>query len=224
MPTSAQAAGLALTAAHDGALKDGVLPSKRERTKTQNRDAILDAARLVFAELGYGATTVRDIIRRTGLASGTFYNYFKSKEEVFEAIQDQSALELRPRLREERLRAATFADFVEATFRTFFNFVTRDRGSYALMRRHTGINRVRIDSAETLAGFEELRADLVQAVAKGMLPKVDPDLLSRSMIGIAFEVADLLAQQDRPDPADAIKFATAMVLGGLPALPVKGKK
>ena len=54
-------------------------PGKRERTKVANRQAILDAAREVFGELGYDAATVRDIIRRTGLASGTFYNYYKSK-------------------------------------------------------------------------------------------------------------------------------------------------
>ncbi|MDE3115692.1 MAG: helix-turn-helix transcriptional regulator, partial [Pseudomonadota bacterium] len=65
---------------------------KREQTKAQNRHIILQAAHQVFAELGYGATTVRDIIRATPLASGTFYNYFKSKEEVFQAIQDESAL------------------------------------------------------------------------------------------------------------------------------------
>ena len=59
---------------------------KRERTKANNREAILAGATEVFSELGYGATTVRDIIRQTGLASGTFYNYFKSKEEVFEAL------------------------------------------------------------------------------------------------------------------------------------------
>ena len=59
---------------------------KREQTKQNNREAILEAAKVVFADLGYGATSVRDIIRRTGLASGTFYNYFKSKEEVFEAL------------------------------------------------------------------------------------------------------------------------------------------
>ena len=55
---------------------------KREQTKVQNRQAILDAAREVFGELGYEAATVRDIIRRTGLAAGTFYNYYRSKEEV----------------------------------------------------------------------------------------------------------------------------------------------
>ena len=62
------------------------LRGKREETKAQNRAVILDAARRVFAEMGFAAATVRDIIRATPLASGTFYNYFKSKEEVFQAI------------------------------------------------------------------------------------------------------------------------------------------
>ncbi len=76
-------------------------PGKRERTKVANRQAILDAARAVFGELGYEAATVRDIIRRTGLASGTFYNYYKSKEEVFDALADDGARRFRPILRAE---------------------------------------------------------------------------------------------------------------------------
>ena len=59
---------------------------KRERNKAQNRAAILDAARDVFTELGYDASTVRDVIRRTRLGSGTFYNYFPDKESVFRAL------------------------------------------------------------------------------------------------------------------------------------------
>src|SRR5271156_3372417 len=59
---------------------------KRERNKAQNRGDILIAAREVFTELGYGAATVRDIIRRTRLASGTFYNYFPDKESVFREL------------------------------------------------------------------------------------------------------------------------------------------
>ena len=46
-------------------------PGKREQTKLANRQAILDAARAVFRELGYEVATVRDIIRRTGLSVGT---------------------------------------------------------------------------------------------------------------------------------------------------------
>src|SRR5471030_2842371 len=92
---------------------------KREQTKVQNRELILEAARHVFAELGFGATTVRDIIRATPLASGTFYNYFKSKEEVYQAIQDEVALAIRPRLRDLRKTAKTVEEFISGTFQTF---------------------------------------------------------------------------------------------------------
>ena len=47
---------------------------RREQNKAENRTALLKAARAVFAEMGYGAASVRDIVRRTDLASGTFYN------------------------------------------------------------------------------------------------------------------------------------------------------
>jgi AcrR family transcriptional regulator len=69
---------------------------KREQTKVQNRQAILDAAREVFGELGYETATVRDIIRRAGLAAGTFYNYYRSKEEVFAALSDDGARRFAP--------------------------------------------------------------------------------------------------------------------------------
>jgi len=84
-------------------------PGKRERTKVANRQAILDAAREVFGDLGYDGATVRDIIRRTGLASGTFYNYYKSKEEVFDALADDGARRFRPLLRQVNDRAVDFA-------------------------------------------------------------------------------------------------------------------
>src|SRR6201999_4111400 len=109
-------------------------PGKRERTKVQNRELILDAARQVFAELGFGATTVRDIIRATPLASGTFYNYFKSKEEVYQAIRDDVALAIRPRLREERIKADTVEAFISGSFRTFFDFVSRNREDFRHLR------------------------------------------------------------------------------------------
>src|ERR1700743_3327541 len=99
------------------------LPSgRRELTKTQNRETILEAARIVFAQLGFAGATVRDIIRATPLASGTFYNYFKSKEEVYQALRDELALAIRPHLREARLSAATAEEFLAAGFRIFFDF------------------------------------------------------------------------------------------------------
>ena len=65
-------------AARRGGAARGVSAGRRERTKAANRAAIVAAARDAFGELGFEAAGVRDIVRRTGLASGTFYNYFTS--------------------------------------------------------------------------------------------------------------------------------------------------
>ncbi|MBS0469699.1 MAG: TetR/AcrR family transcriptional regulator [Proteobacteria bacterium] len=193
---------------------------KREQTKAQNRELILDAARQVFAELGFGATTVRDIIRATPLASGTFYNYFKSKEEIYQAIQDDVALAIRPRLREERLNAKSVEEFISSTFRTFFEFVSEDRVNFQTMRHSADTSRFRVDTPETIAGFAELREDIEKAIAAGLFPPVDADYLMAAIVGVAFEIAERIAHRPDHDPAAAAAFATALFLGGIRTLPV----
>lgn len=192
---------------------------KREETKASNRQAIIDAARRVFAELGYGATTVRDIIRATDLASGTFYNYFKSKEEVFQALQDETALRVRPRLRAERIRARNFEEFISGSFRAFFDFVKTDKVTFATMRENQDLENVRIDTPEVIAGFDELRVDLEVAIKAGVMPDTDSDLLMAAMVGVAFEIAGHLVRRSDMTVDHAAKFATALFLGGVQALP-----
>ena len=70
--------------------------SRREQTKQANRAALLQAGLETFAELGYGAASVRDVVRRSGLAAGTFYNYFPDKEAVFRAVLAEIATEAAP--------------------------------------------------------------------------------------------------------------------------------
>src|SRR3954468_2751065 len=92
---------------------------KREATKAANRAAILDAARAVFGEVGYGAASVRDIIRRADLAAGTFYNHFPDKESIFRALVDEIGGEARRRVRAARRRASTPRAFVEDGYRAY---------------------------------------------------------------------------------------------------------
>ncbi len=50
------------------------------------KDEILDTAERFFLSQGYEKTTINDILKSIGIAKGTFYHYFKSKEEVMDAI------------------------------------------------------------------------------------------------------------------------------------------
>ena len=192
---------------------------KREQTKVQNRELILEAARVVFAELGFGATTVRDIIRATPLASGTFYNYFKSKEEVYQAIRDDVALAIRPRLREERMKAKSVEEFISSTFRTFLEFVADDQVNFRTIRHSADTTRVRMDTPEVVAGFEELREDIEKAIQDGLFPQVDADFLMAAIVGVAFEVGERMVLREQRDPVAAATFATALFLGGIRSLP-----
>ncbi len=55
----------------------------------ERRNEILDAAGKLFGTKGYDKSTVNDILEAVGIAKGTFYYYFKSKEEVLDAIIDR---------------------------------------------------------------------------------------------------------------------------------------
>ncbi|HNN00139.1 MAG TPA: TetR/AcrR family transcriptional regulator, partial [Turneriella sp.] len=73
---------------------------KRDQTKILNRQQILEAAKTLFAEKGFEATNVRDIIHKSNLSPGTFYNYFQSKEEIFEVLTDEIIDEVRSQIQD----------------------------------------------------------------------------------------------------------------------------
>ncbi|CAM4250446.1 TetR family transcriptional regulator [Bacillus manliponensis] len=52
----------------------------------ERRNEILNTAEKLFVTKGYTKTTVNDILQEIGIAKGTFYHYFKSKEEVMDAV------------------------------------------------------------------------------------------------------------------------------------------
>lgn len=55
----------------------------------ERRNEILDAVEILFSTKGYARTTIIDILSAVDIAKGTFYYYFKSKEEVMDAMIDR---------------------------------------------------------------------------------------------------------------------------------------
>jgi AcrR family transcriptional regulator len=188
---------------------------KRDQTKLANRAAILDAGREVFAELGYEGTTVRDIIRRTQLASGTFYNYFKSKDEVFHALHDDGVARFKPLLTAARLAAAgDYERYMVTAFGAYFRFLTNEHNIEREMAQRPDWTRVRFDTPETLAMFEELKSDIITFASDTQLFAIDPELLTASVFGIAQEIGDRILRGKVADIDAAAQFAAHFVLGG----------
>ncbi|MBI5420629.1 MAG: TetR/AcrR family transcriptional regulator [Deltaproteobacteria bacterium] len=84
--------------------------------ETQKRAAILAAASRLFAEKGYGNTPTSEIAREAGVAEGTLYHHFGSKDGIFLTIFDETAdgyvAGAESLVREGRPGADTLRDFI----------------------------------------------------------------------------------------------------------------
>src|SRR2546421_6318368 len=98
-----------------GAASNKRLMGKRAQNKAAIRKRIVTAALSLFQTKGFDATTTRAIARKAGIAEGTVFNYFRTKEDIalhfFEQEVDQAIASVRdnPRLRRAPLEEQLFA-------------------------------------------------------------------------------------------------------------------
>ncbi|MBW2232543.1 MAG: TetR/AcrR family transcriptional regulator [Deltaproteobacteria bacterium] len=191
-----------------------VASGKREQNAARNRAAILLAAREAFCEIGFGATTVRDIIRRTDLASGTFYNYFPDKDALLHELIQDFQIELRRRVHEAREAADTLEDLLRSAFRACFEIFVEDEVILALVMRNAG----EIEELTSVKALDPAAADLandLRAKAReGVVPEMDFDLIALAAVAVGSELA-FRAVRTGADVEKATEFATDLFLGGI---------
>ena len=81
---------------------ESFLPDPRQARSIDKRRVLLAAGRDLFGEKGFDATSIEEITTRAGIASGAFYTYFRSKQQLLlvlmnELLERLAAVDLRPR-------------------------------------------------------------------------------------------------------------------------------
>lgn len=188
---------------------------KREQNKLANRAAILDAARNLFSEQGFDAVTIRDVIRATPLAAGTFYNYFPDKESLLRSLIEERIGELTERLNHVRRTADSMEVFVHRAYLTVFEDVCARPQFYRLLFRNEPV--IRAFSGDSVYGhtMRALKIDLADAISRGLLADMNLDFLTAIFFGAAYEISRLLVERKDADAQEAAEFATRLFLQGL---------
>lgn len=201
------------------ALSAEYIPGRRAQKRQDNRTSIMRSAVDMFGQNGVCGTTVREIIRNTDLAVGTFYNYFDSKECVFRAIIDEVGEALREKLHAARLSATDAHGFMEASFRAYFTFYAEHPEIFLMLRANQTYSGAWLEGADHQArtGLNELREDILEAMKSGLLPRQDADFLTVSVGGVSFALVDEMMQRKPVDPEAATRFATSLFLSGMGA-------
>lgn len=174
--------------------------------------------------MGFDAVTVRDIVRESGLAPGTFYNYFDDKESLFREVLDERMSEITRRMHDLRARATTLGDFLYGTFLTLFEKIVEEPCFFELILRNEYV--VRSLFKETVVGIplQQLKRDLNDAMSRGLFPELDVDLLAASLYGIAFEIGRVLCEQGGRDAEQTARFATRMLVEGIQTFGLSGPR
>lgn len=131
--------------------------NKRQQQAAETRERMLLAAGDVFAERGYQAASVGAITKRADTAHGTFYLYFKNKDDAFaqvlHAIQEQIKHDSRAALSEDRFESLAGAI----------------RGFLIVFVQYRGLMRAFLEgmmlSPQIEASWREMRADFTTRIA-----------------------------------------------------------
>jgi AcrR family transcriptional regulator len=102
-----------------------------ENEKNDKEIRILEAAKDLFSRYGLRKTSIEEIAKSAGLGKGTVYLYFRSKEDIFDAVVQQFSESLAARLRTEIADVHTYSRKLEQyiiTRLTFMNEMIRTNG------------------------------------------------------------------------------------------------
>ena len=198
-------------------------------TALATRERLLTAARELIDEGGYGATSVLAIADRAGVASGTLYRHFASKEELFvELFRDVCVREDRAiaAVVDQMHETASATELVEAVVATFAQRALRNRRlAWALLAEPVD---PRVD-AERLAyrarSTERIAAILQRGIDGNEIPAQHVNLTAAALVGACGEalVGPLSPLGDsRPDAGEVVGALRAFVRRAVGAAETSG--
>src|SRR6476620_1117794 len=113
------------------AASDGKAPRTPRGERTLRK--ILDAARDEFGERGFSDSSIVGITQRAGVALGTFYTYFNSKEAVFQALVRDMSGQVREQVGPALGQASDALDGERRALQAFLDFAREHRDIYRIV-------------------------------------------------------------------------------------------
>ncbi len=187
--------------------------ARREKTRAR----LIEAATLVFAELGPEAAQIDHVIRQAGMSRGTFYNYFRSTDELLHAAKDALAAEMVALVSAASDPAAAPAKRLADGIKTFVDLVQRHpllldfTGRLGLRNLGTGWLVPTLAQADlTMVIADDVAGHLTLRMAGDILEASTLALLLRLMAGETVDVAGFVSAMLRMlgyPAAEAIRIA-----------------
>lgn len=156
------------------------LSARGEKT----RQKLLHAAEQVFGDLGYHEASIVKITEAAGVAQGTFYLYFGSKQDVFEEVVLDLNRRVRHYVNEAAKEGTTRLEREVLGFRAYFRFAAENPALYRVMRQAEFVapDALKLHYERFSEGYE---TGLREAMEAGEIAEADPVVIGWALMGIA---------------------------------------
>jgi AcrR family transcriptional regulator len=195
-----------------------VTPTKAEQADA-TRTALSAAARHLFTERGYAATSTTEIVERAGVTRGALYHHFAAKDELFRAVFEQLEGEVTKHVADEAL---TSTDPLEQ--------LRRGTRAYLDACIDPAVQRVVLLDGPSVLGWETWQeieqrygyglvvAGVEAAIGAGLISAQPVEPLAHVLFGALTEAGMVVARADEPRTARAdMEAAMDRLLDGLRA-------
>jgi AcrR family transcriptional regulator len=191
--------------------------------KSRRRADIMAAAKKVFVDKGFHATTIADIAKEAGLSYGSVYWYFDSKDDLFNELITAEELALRAHIEVALAASGTRFGYAEAAIRAVlratFEFFEAEQASAKLLFRDAYAMDNRFD--QQLGGIygrfiDDIEASITAAQEYGEVVIAPPRMVAYTLTVLIGHLAHRrLTTDDGVSTTEAANFVVTLILNGL---------
>jgi AcrR family transcriptional regulator len=148
------------------------------------RAAILDAAHEVFKDTGYYGSSISEISRRCGVSMGTFYHYFKNKEQVFLELSEEIIARFRKRAESSPPSGHQFKERLKSVIGLLLDHTGDNFAFHRILGESELIDRVTIAFYDAITQY--YRDFFHRETQAGNIRPLDTDVVAYGLIGICY--------------------------------------
>lgn len=194
-------------------------PPPRTARGEATRRRLLEAAEKLFGSRGYHGTSIVDVTREAGAGHGTFYLYFRGKEEIFRELVRHLSHSLRATLEAATTGLTDRLEAEEAGFRAFLRFAAAHHDLYRIVSDSEFID------PELFRWYYERMAQgwsrrLEDAMRAGQVERMDAETLAYVLMGASHFIGMRWVVWEGREPPDRVIDTFVGILHA--ALPASG--
>jgi AcrR family transcriptional regulator len=178
------------------------------------RATILDAAHDVFKDTGYYGSSISEITRRCGISMGTFYHYFKNKEQVFLELNDEIISRFMARAEISPPTGLRFEERLRQVIQLLMDHTRDNFAFHRILGESELIDRVTIAYYDSITQY--YRDFFLRETRAGQIRSMDLDVLAYGLTGICyFNSLDWETQSESIPQEELVRQITDILVNGI---------